>query len=476
MSIVLEEPTTPDAPVDLRRPPRLLLIAYNFPPVGGAGVQRPAKWVKNLEQFGWDVTVLTTENPSVPARDESLLADIPDHVPVFRARTWEPDYQTKQGLVAQSGQAPAGTISRAKSLIKGLVNRAVKLLLQPDPQVLWVPNAIQAGRRILREVEHDVILVTAPAYSSFFIGTSLKRKFDLPLVLDFRDEWDMSGKYLENAQRDILSQMIQERMQRRVLKQADAVVATTIASTANLARKLDRLNRSTTPAVTVYNGFDSEDFATESERKAPDRAAEIPRRKSFRLLYTGTLWNLTTIEPLVDAILSLNTTDPELVAKLELVCVGRKTADQMAFLDRLKLTSCQLEQIDYCDHSKVIGWLRSANAVCLLLSDVPGAERVVPAKLFEYLASHKDLLAIVPRGETADIVNDVFVEAAIEPKNIASIAAWLKRRLSGEINETADATRSVDIDDYCRTAQTARLVELLNKLVLNRQTTRRAVR
>jgi hypothetical protein len=82
----------------------------------------------------------------------------------------------------------------------------------------------------------------------------------------------------------------------------------------------------------------------------------------------------------------------------------------------------------------------------------------------------------VPRGETADIVNDVFPEAAIEPKNIASIVAWLKARLSGEINETKEATRSVDIDDYSRTAQTARLVELLNKLVLNRQTTRRAIR
>lgn len=378
--------------------------------------------------------------------------------------------------MAQSGQVPAGTIARAKSFIKGLVNRAVKLLLQPDPQVLWVPNAIQEGRRILREVEHDVILVTAPAYSSFFIGTSLKRQFGLPLVLDFRDEWDMSGKYLENAQRDIISRMIQERMQKHVLKQADAVVATTIASTATLARKLDRLNRATTPAITVYNGFDTEDFAPESEREAADRAAEIARRKSFRLLYTGTLWNLTTIQPLVEAILSLNKTDPGLIAKLELVCVGRKTTEQKALLDRLKLTSCRLELIDYCDHSKVIDWLRSANAVCLLLSDVPGAERVVPAKLFEYLASHQDLLAIVPRGETADIVNDVFPEAAIEPKNIPSIAMWLKRRLSGEIYEAANATRSIGIDDYSRTAQTARLVELLNKLVLNRLTTRRAIR
>src|SRR5580698_3305020 len=84
------------------KPPRLLLVAYNFPPVGGAGVQRPVKWLKNLRKMGWDVSVLTTENPSVPARDESLLADIPEDVVVIRAKTWEPGYQAKQGLVSKT--------------------------------------------------------------------------------------------------------------------------------------------------------------------------------------------------------------------------------------------------------------------------------------------------------------------------------------------------------------------------------------
>ncbi len=51
---------------------RLLLVAYSFPPVGGAGVQRPVKWVKYLHRQGWDVTVLTPSNPSVPVIDHSL--------------------------------------------------------------------------------------------------------------------------------------------------------------------------------------------------------------------------------------------------------------------------------------------------------------------------------------------------------------------------------------------------------------------
>ena len=258
MSAAVLEASLDDIAVPADRPRRVLLIAYNFPPVGGAGVQRPAKWAKYLRRCGWEVTVLTTENPSVPVRDESLLADLPDDVRVVRARTWEPDYRVKQSLVG-AASTKRGLVTRIKSAVKGLAKRVVKLALQPDPQVLWNPNALRAATAVLREQPHDAILVTAPAYSSFFIGAALKKKFGLPLILDYRDEWDLSGQYLENAQRDGFSRFVQHRMQRRLLRQADAVVATTQASTSNLAAKLAELKHPI-PAVCIYNGFDAEDF------------------------------------------------------------------------------------------------------------------------------------------------------------------------------------------------------------------------
>ena len=54
---------------------RVLFITYQFPPVGGAGVQRVTKFVKYLPDFGWQSSVLTVSKPSVPAYDDSLLAE-----------------------------------------------------------------------------------------------------------------------------------------------------------------------------------------------------------------------------------------------------------------------------------------------------------------------------------------------------------------------------------------------------------------
>ncbi len=479
---ILDSPVSElTAPADRAR--RVLLIAYNFPPVGGAGVQRPAKWAKYLRRCGWDVTVLTTENPSVPVRDESLLADLPDDVRIVRARTWEPDYRVKQSLVGAEAERPS-LLRRMKSAAKGLARRCIKLALQPDPQVLWNPNALWAGAAVLREQPHDAILVTAPAYSSFFVGAALKRQFGLPLILDYRDEWDLSGKYLENAQRDWFSRTVQDRMQRRLLRQADAVVATTKASTTNLANKLAAL-RHPVPAVCIYNGFDAEDFgerlmvegrglmvSEDADRRSVRPSTLNPQPStSFRLAYTGTLWNLTDIEPLVKAIELLSASQPELARKLELVCVGRKTPEQQQVLDRVRATTARLEAVDYCEHSQVLNRLNSADGVCLLLSDVPGAERVVPAKLFEYLAIRKQMLTIAPHGETADIANRFFPQGHFVPSDHSGIAAWLEQRLSA-VGHSHNEPRSIHgIDEFSRESQTARLAELLNELVAHRSRT-----
>src|SRR5262245_60695384 len=56
---------------------RVLVLAYYFPPVGGAGVQRTLRFVKYLEPLGWDTSVISTRSRAYGARDESLLAEVP---------------------------------------------------------------------------------------------------------------------------------------------------------------------------------------------------------------------------------------------------------------------------------------------------------------------------------------------------------------------------------------------------------------
>lgn len=444
---------------------RALFICYLFPPVGGAGVQRSVKFIKYLRHFGWDVTVLTVENPSVPVFDDSLLEDIPEGTRLHKARTLEPDYRYKMRLakaegVAQTVPAGSGKLSR-KSLagrVKGVLRNLMGRLLQPDPQILWFPAAARKALKLLRDNPHDIIFATAPPYSSMLLGSWLKRKTGLPLVLDFRDEWDLSSTYLENRERDLFSHFVQQRMQRRILHSADGVVATTEASTRRITERADEYGAKIS-GICVYNGFDETDFAPVSCAGGTKRPGE-----RLRLVYTGTLWNLTTVEPLVAAVKRLSGCQ-DLMERLELVFVGRKMSHQLALLEQLRDRGCRLDIRDYCEHKEVVSIMNSADVLCLLLSSVEGAERVVPAKLFEYLAAGREILAITPEGEAADIVTRHFPRNHFVGSDIDGISSWLRNRIEGLGESPYPPVRNRDISMFSRKSQAGRLADYFDQVV-----------
>ena len=413
-----------------QRTRRALVVAYVFPPAGGAGVQRVTKFVKYLPDFSWDCSVLTVSNPSVPVLDESLADEIPDGTLVRRARTLEPGYALKNivsaGASADS-QQQSGLISRTKRCLKQSVRNAGNAILQPDAQILWYPAAVKEGMKLLAEQPHDAIFVTAPPFSAFVIGAELSRRSGLPLIVDYRDEWGISNRYQENRQKSGISHWLQNRMQSRVLRQASAVVATTRRSAESVAHTATAAGCSP-PVTAIYNGYDAADIGPGKRSENRDTSSS----RKLRLAYVGTLWNLTSIEPVVAALLRLSETSPEVAEQIELVVAGRITAEQDEILGRLRETSCSVTREGYVDHARAIEIMRSADAQCLLLSGVTKAERVVPAKTFEYLALQRPILSVVPEGEVSEILGDCPFAASFAPNDVAGIASYLERRVESE--------------------------------------------
>lgn len=415
-------------------------------------MQRPTKWTKYLPQSGWDVTVLTVANPSVPVRDPHLESEIPPETRILRARTLEPGYGLKQALKSNSS---SGSKTSPRRTLRGAVKRMASACLQPDSQILWVPNALQLASRELAAVPHDAILVTAPPYSSCLVGMRLATKFRLPLILDFRDEWDLSNRYLENASSGAVGAWIQQRMQRSVLRSADVVLATTRSSTARLAERVRDAGHEC-DCECIYNGWDDDDFASTSP------VNPVEDDGIFRLVYTGTLWNLTDIRPFVEAVRVVADRAPQLLPRLSFTCLGRKTDDQAVHLDQLLQLLPRGVSRDYVPHGEVPGWLASADATLMLLSDLPGSERVVPAKLFEYLASGSEVLTLAPRGEASDLAAGVWPESTFVPGETERIANWLIARLSSP--ERQRISRTDDrIQPFSRRSQSAQLADVLDR-------------
>lgn len=431
---------------------RVLLIAYQFPPVGGAGVQRVAKFTRYLPEHGWEVSVLTVSNPSVPVVDHSLVAEIPSQTVIRQASSWEPDYRLKQTLTpgAAGGQPRGGSLARLKRAARG----GAALLLQPDPQILWAPQAIRQGKRLLRELPHQAILVSGPPFSSFLIGAALRRHSGLPLVLDYRDEWTISNRYWENKSRSPLVARFQRRLQRFVLRRADMVLATTQRSAQTLDQEAREAGRGL-PVHCLYNGFDPADLPA-----GPGDESPAPSER-FRLAHVGTLWNLTTARPLVEAVQRLSAEQPELAARLDLQIVGRCTQAEEALLQPLSGLPCRLLRQDYVDHRIAVQVMREASELCLLLADVPGAERVLPGKTFEYLATGREILAIAPPGEMQEVLSGFAGVTACSPQDVGGLCAHLAGRLARPGHAAWHARQ---LERFDRRQQAGQLAALLDQL------------
>ena len=184
-------------------------------------------------------------------------------------------------------------------------------------------------------------------------------------------------------------------------------------------------------ASCIYNGYDKSDLlGTGVDTTRPNG--------KYRLSYVGTLWNLTDISPLVQAICELAATKPDVASQLELVVAGRRTAEQDAALDRLESLPCQLIRKGYLTHAEAIDVMRSSDELALLLSDVPEAARVMPGKTFEYLALQRNILAIAPTGEMTDLLSTCPRAESFWPGDINGLARHMEKRITAGTSESSN--------------------------------------
>jgi len=444
---------------------RVLFVAYLFPPVGGVGVHRAAKFVKYLPEFGWDCSVLTALNPSAPLFDESMLKNIPADTIIRRARTYEPGYAMKSMVSAsQTAHSQPSLKSRILSGVKSTLRGVSNFVLQPDPQILWRPQAMREGLKLLREIPHDAIIATGPPFSSFLVGAALAKKTGVPLMLDYRDEWSISNAYWENKKQGRVANWLQTRMQHRALLAARTLLATTPSSAEEVAH-VARAAGSSAPSTYIYNGFDPDDFAASDS--APLVKKDYGRGTSlYRMSFIGTLWNLNSIAPLVDAICQLASTDSQLVSHLELVCAGRKTADQEAQLDRLNGLPCHVVRLPFVEHSEAVQLMRASDSLLMLNTDLPETKRIINAKTFEYMAAKRPVFVVAPKGDVWDILRDLPGTVLCAPSDVMGITEKLSLKIERHRCGVHHDDAHWEISRFERRNLAGQLADLLNSMTV----------
>jgi hypothetical protein len=152
-------------------------------------VQRALSLAKYLPQFGFEVHVLSAGNAAAPVQDPRLLKHVPPSVTVHHSFTPELPFALQQklwGLISPPRKAAEeSSAPTSRKSWKSSVGSAIKNLLCPDPQVVWVPFATRKARQIIRRHDIEAVLVTVPPFSTLLASNALKREFPrLKLITD----------------------------------------------------------------------------------------------------------------------------------------------------------------------------------------------------------------------------------------------------------------------------------------------------
>ncbi|HWM86472.1 MAG TPA: hypothetical protein VNO33_11555, partial [Kofleriaceae bacterium] len=195
----------------------------------------------------------------------------------------------------------------------------------------------------------------------------------------------------------------------------------------------------------IPNGYDPDDFPP---------AEELPAPPSDRLVltYAGTLFKLTSPRGLLGALRRLHQAEPELARLLEVRIIGRIVDTEMPLFAGSE--ELGVVQRGYLDKTEVMRELAASHMVLCLLDEVPGAERIYPAKIFELMYLRRPCLTLAPPGALAELVRRHQLGEVIAPRDeeaIAShLAAALRRFRAGDL---PSAAHPVDIERYHRRAQ-----------------------
>ena len=433
---------------------RVLVVAYNFPPVGGVGILRTLKYVTYLPESGWEPVVLTARDPGARPWDEAALRALPPDLQVERAFSPEPS-KLRRGLgdvvramrgAAAGGPASAvaGADRRASAVppisagstwlrLGALWGDYVRLAFFPDEQVGWVPFAAARGVHLHRERSFDAVYSSAGPFSSHLVAAEIARRTGLPWVADFRDPW------VGNAFAPKLpawQAYVQRRLERAMVARADCVTFVTEGIREQYARRYPWAGDKLT---WIPNGYDRSDFGPDVLAAIDRRAGSVSANGSrepaadgkFHLVYAGTVYGDNELRIFLDGVELLLAGRPELRDRIDIEFVGwlnqhnQAIAANYATPDRL---AGVVRYSPFVPHAEALLRMVDADALFNVIADEPGKGVIQGGKLAEYVGLDRQVVAFVPEGEARRFLRELDW-GIVEDPTPEGVAAGLARAL-----------------------------------------------
>lgn len=410
------------------------------------------KFVKYLPLFNWQPVVLTVKKPRVNCYDYTLLGQLQKGLSVLRTPSFEfgyPYHRTKQ-LNIRSGKRRNYNLN---SLLMSVLNKIKPWLCIPDSRIGWMPFALFRGFKTIKKEKIDVIMVIAEPFSSFISGVLLKFICRKPLILDFRDEWNENNKYLFVEKNKVIRK-IEGLLESACVRYSDKVISVT----QNIIDNFNRHYKECSDKFTcITNGFDPEDFNGLKESQG--------NRDLFTISYAGAIYLHRSPGCFLEAIAGLINERPEFSKILRLNFIGDIAPEIKELINNNKFKE-NISVRGFLNHADTLDILKNSDILLYIEDDVKNSDRILPAKLFEYMAIKKPVLALVGEGVAKNTVMGSKIGLTADPKDPSQIKRALYSLYDAYYNKKNKFCPDEDfINQFDRKHTTAELASVLETVV-----------
>lgn len=442
--------------------PRVVMLAFGFPPEGNAGAYRPLRFVRRLKSFGWNATVVTARPGQYERFDPTLLEKVPGETEVIRVESqdlWQ-RFQSWRARGEAGRVQPDQTISQTpepkkpqqtvRQRVRGLARQVEAWWYHPDMASPWISPAVDAVGQVCRRERVSVIWATAGPVSAFYAAQLASRKYNIPYVLDFRDSWTITHNDFEARRPAWAIQRDRSRMF-DLLQKAQAVIF--------------RYEREAECYWQAYRGAleASKIYIIPNGYEPPLESGAASTGERCTLLYGGVVSDYR-YDTFLAALAVLKSAEPSRAQQLRVLFVG----EGMDIVAKEAATRGVSEMVLIAGvkrSDELAALQREADALLIFgrPATKPGYELFAGAKLFGYLKTGKPIIGVLPEDETKKVLQQVESRMIADVESIPEICRVLEVLLEHWNNGTV-ASLMPDrkaCEAYASDRQTAILVRAL---------------
>lgn len=357
----------------------VLIVSYYYLPMNNGGVERIVKYVKYLPQFGYK-PIVTTVKMSGSKKEDNIYSFIDKEL----------------------NNRTRGGVKSLPTRLRNFILFKLGYLIVKDS---WCQDVLDNIDKVIFANKPDLIFATYPPLTNLTLGVEISKRFNLPLVTDFRDGLVFEGLHNYNIMFNRRSKQIEQ----NIVNSSSYVVTATEPISEYFKSSYSLQN-----VTTITNGFDIEDW------KGLER---IDLGGKINIVYTGRISysdRNATIEPLLIALKKLSDEEKK---KINIYMVGEfSKREKNIFLSS-----------EFNDIFKLIGFvsreeaLRYQISADILLLITGNRKSVATGKLFEYLAASKPIFAITAGTVAEDIIKKTGTGLCVNPDDSTSILEGLRK-------------------------------------------------